>query len=190
MNKQDKKFILAVVIMQKGFLLLESLLAIFIISVVAVSSLSVTNTFLASAKVSNNLLAENDLRLFIHKSLEGDQCFQNLDSSLLSDSTTEANTKIVELLKVGSIELRTDDPNNEFKNSFIIKKMVLEDDPTEPDQKKMKVYFERKGLKHLSTRDNKACDLNNIEGCYSYTCDVIYTSTPDACSAIDCFAPD
>ena len=85
--------------MQKGFLLIESLLAIFIISIVSLSSLSVINSFLASIKVGNNLLVENDLRMFIHKSLEGDQCFQNLDPSLLSDSTTEANTKTVEFIK-------------------------------------------------------------------------------------------
>ena len=91
----------------------------------------------------------------------------------------------IEELNIGAFQLRS---GSDFKESFSIKKMSLEEVPTAPDQRKLQVYFKRKGLKTLSTRKNKPCTINNTEGCYSYECNVQYSGTPlDSCSAFDCY---
>ena len=172
---------------KNGYLLVEMLIVIGILSIIAIGSLKSAEISLLSSKVVNNIQAEADLKLAIHSALSDDKCFQNLDytnPSLLDDPII-ANTKIVEELNIGAFQLRS---GSDFKESFSIKKMSLEEVPTAPDQRKLQVYFKRKGLKTLSTRKNKPCTINNTEGCYSYECNVQYSGTPlDSCSAFDCY---
>ena len=169
-----------------GFSIIEMMIVAGVMSIVMYGSMKGIIISLHSQKVINNLQTEADFKLAIHSALQDDKCFQNLDFNTLPDDPTEANAKTVEELNIGSLQLST---NSDFKDSFTIEKMILEEITTATDQRKLKVYFKRKGLRTLSTRENKICDENDISGCYSYTCNIQYTGGPplDTCSSLDCY---
>ena len=176
----------------KGFSLIEVLLAAFILSFISLALFQTLGTSLVSANVVNSILSEQDLKMAMFRTLgEEEQCKLNLAPTKvinnkidsLSFYTTSGETKLIDKTV----------PNNVFKDSLEIVDIELSD-TAEPTQKELKVLFKRKRVKHLRTRDNEPCDSTKTTGCYKRTCLLLYEKDASdnivSCKYIDCYGAE
>ena len=172
----------------KGFLLVEILIASVIFFVISFALLRTLDISLVSSNVVQSIVAEQDLKTAISKSLSDFQCLKNLSnvdpstkslSSLIlyeeADPTKNQGKTLVEKDKL-------------FQNSLQIVDMSLIDVPGTTTQKEFIVYFKRQKTKHLSTKKRGICDSTDKSSCYVNKCTLEYDSVNNICSLSNCFS--
>ena len=176
----------------KGFTLIEVLLATFIMSFTGLALLQTVGISITSSNVANSVLTDADLKRAIHSTLEPDQCERNLTPSKISSGidvlkkfdnpTDPLDTNGVELIKSGEV----------FRDYLGIVKIDLEGTGI---NREFKVYYKRNRVRHLSTKEKKPCrgasnnQPEDLTGCYVNKCTIEYEVTSGAvtnCTILDC----
>ncbi len=196
---KEIKSLIKVISNNKGFSLIEVLIVVFILSFTSLAILKTLDISLLSSNLSNSLVSDADLKTAIHHVLKPDQCERNLHPDKLTNVNT--NSKTVSLLKKYKDPA---DPSNQegaqliksgetFRDYLDIIKIELAGPETDI-QREFKVYYKRKKVKHLSTRENNVCNSTDQSGCYVNTCNIEYeTHTVGAvtsvttCTVLNCF---
>ena len=171
----------------KGFFLVEILIAGVIFSVISFALLRTLDISLVSSNVVQSIMAEQDLKTAISKSLSDFHCLKNLSnvnpgtkslsSLILYEEADPAKNQGKTLVEKGKL----------FQNSLKIVDISLTDVSGTATQKEFKVYFKRQKAKHLSTKKRGACDITDKSGCYVNKCTLEYDSVNSICSLSDCF---
>ena len=193
---QHSKFKTNNVKYNKGFSLIEVLLAAFILSFISLAIFKTLDISILSSNLSNSLVSDADLKIAIHNVLKPEQCNRNLNPSNLDnisvtsktidslkkykDPTNPSDTSGVELIKI----------NERFRDYLDIVKIELAGPDTDT-QREFKVYYKRNRVKHLSTREKKPCDSTDQSGCYVNKCNLEYEVTGTdvtTCTVLDCFS--
>ena len=162
---------------------MEVLIAAGILSVVSLGLVKVLGVSLNSANLGNTLVADQDLKTALSKTLEtGLQCRNNLDPG---NRTIVSGTDTYTLTSLKRYRGASDTTGTELIgiNTFrdylgIVKMKFIEPDadstPDTDTHREFKVYYKREKVGHLSTRDNRPCTNTDTSGCYVHTCSLEY----------------
>ena len=170
----------------KGFGLIEVLVAAGILSVMSLAMLKMFQSSFDSQAVLSSIMLDQDLKHAIRKSFEGVSCEKNMQS-VSGDTITELK-HYSSPTDTGMILIK----KGQFKEKLDIVKMAIEQEPYDPIHKKLTVYYKRRGLGVLTTRDQKPCTETDLSGCYEDICKMAYKtgSIDDTCSLLNCSAID
>ena len=179
----------------KGFSLLEVLIAAFILSFISLAIFKTLDISILSSNLSNSLVSDADLKIAVHNVLKPEQCNRNLNPSNLNDISPISKT-IDSLKKYKNPDDLLDNDgvelikiNERFRDYLDIVKIELAGPDTDT-QREFKVYYKRNRVKHLSTREKKPCDSTDQSGCYVNKCNLEYEVTGTdvtTCTVLDCF---
>ena len=179
----------------KGFSLLEVLIAAFILSFISLAIFKTLDISILSSNLSNSLVSDADLKIAIHNVLKPEQCKRNLNPSNLNnispisktidylkkynDPTNPSDTSGVELIKI-----MKPGEDNRFRDYLDIVKIELAGPDTDT-QREFKVYYKCNIEYEVIGADVTTCTVldcfsvgsstvnNVLNGCYSVENDSI-----------------
>lgn len=194
----------------RGFSLIEVLVAIGISSVVLMGTFKVLNIASESSQMAKTAVVEQELNAALNRVLgEGKSCRHNLRPGSTDSNIDEKGIgDHIKKLVVDSVDLVKEE--DLFNERLKIVKIALEGDLTEDPMnqlvtRNLVVYYKKPGLGNLETLGGETCEKGNTKGCYFTQCQVNYKLGKDKddntvvnrCDALNClslgmgdFAPD
>ena len=176
-----------------GFMILDVLVAVGIITILFVPIMETTRIALASSSIVKSQLTEADLRLAMLKSIGNPSCFKNMTEAITGNGsidTLKYYESAADTTGVALLEKSVGDAL--FKDSLGIVKMEFNPPPTTLSTNTVAeviVSFKRSKAIGYVTKNNGVCSDTDTTGCYVSKCSFeLDRSDPNdkKCGLLDC----